>query len=100
MRVISAHHCVKRHRNSATLLRCRFAQIDVAGTGQLALFIHCGDLPRALLSRRLQQARTLQAEFDVFGCSPTCTRDHELVAIDLDPELRAQLDEPPTWEVA
>ncbi|RIX26472.1 hypothetical protein [Amnibacterium setariae] len=84
--VVEQHHCSKRHRNSTYFARCAWPGASVTGRGQLAIVITCPDA-RVVLVERLRWAHTLLAEFNVFGCGPGCEGAHEIVAIDLDPDL-------------
>ena len=84
MRVVTEHHCTRHHRNAAYFARCAWPNAtEVLGRGFLAVVTTCHE-PRIYLVERLNPARTLQTEFNVFGCGPDCTGQHELVAIDFD----------------
>lgn len=85
MRTLDAHACARRHRNAAAFVRCRWPGAHVTGEGLLAVLARCGPVTVALFPR-LDPARTYLSELDVFGCCPTCNRDHELLALDIDAE--------------
>lgn len=83
MRVVDRCRCGRRHRNAGYFARCAWSGAVVAGCGQLAITIGCAPA-RVVLVKRLRWAHVLLAEFATFGCSATCTGEHELVAIDHD----------------
>lgn len=83
MRTIDRHHCDKQHRNPRTFMHCAIPSAkSVRGDGALALILWC-DQPRIVLFRHLTWARTVEAEYRVFGCSPLCAGDHELAVVHL-----------------
>lgn len=81
MRTLEQCRCERAHRSAAAWLHCAVpALTSVSGVGCFAIVLWCSR-PRAHLFHSEHWARTVHAEYGVFGCGPDCVGEHELVRV-------------------
>jgi len=84
MKVYRRHPCGRRHRTWRALAGCMFQRAAwIAGDGPYAVLAWCGVTSVTLHPDETAAAQALEV-VDGSGCGGRCTRDHELVRLDLD----------------
>ncbi|GEN78706.1 hypothetical protein [Actinotalea fermentans] len=84
MKTYRFHYCRRQHRTWRALATCMFPRAAwITGDGPFAVLAWCGVTSVTLHADTDAATRALEI-VNASGCGGRCTRDHELVRLDLD----------------
>ena len=82
-KIYRRHNCERQHRSYETFAKCAFRRaVWITGSGQYALVARCRALTVTLWEDP-QDAEMRKEFIDKTACGGMCTRDHEIIQLEL-----------------
>lgn len=87
-KVYKFHNCSSRHRDGSSFMRCALRKAEwVHGRGTFAVIAWCSHVTVTVWPTEAE-ALDSKSEIDAAGCSGRCRRNHEVVRIELEQQMR------------